>query len=250
MASLSYFWNEAMWQKAEPKRKYASRFLMHFLPIFMIELMIIIISFYYISYLPHILYWPLVTIISLLCFDMIHTIRNCMINDIHKSLKYDARWRLDSAKLLQDYEYYAEMYAYIYHDKYQNQSCSICLNQFGKEPPDFYPSNISILQCGHLYHHKCLENYQRYKWSHNNWPFPYSKCSLCKQGYHVFNEKFDYNPNYNNELAWYYKEWEYPGRRFIEKYFWVPLRTQYIASFYEDWNQYPQAWNINYFNDC
>ena len=190
----------------------------------------------------------MVVIISLLCFDMIHVIRNCICNDLHMSLKFDAKWRSDSPKILQDYQYYAEMYGYLLHGKYQKQSsCSICLNQFGKEPPDFHPSNKSILPCGHLYHHSCLQNYERYKWTHNNWPYPICKCPLCKKGYHTAFEKFDYNPNYFNELAWYHKDWEYPGREVMANCLWNPWGKRYIDSFWESWNQYPQRWDDNYF---
>ena len=249
MVSFSYFWNEATCPEDEDKRKYASRLLMHLLPIFIIELIIIIISFYYSSYLSHIFYWPLIAMMSLLCFNMIHMIRNCIFNDLHKSLKYDARWRSNLPQIIHDYESFAEFYSHAHYRKYQNKSCSICLNQFGQEPPDFHPLNKSLLQCGHLFHQSCLQNYERYKWHNQNWPFPFCKCPLCKKGYHTGYEKFNYNPNYLNELPWYYRDYEYPGRLFIAKYLWAPRVIQYRANFKEEWNQYPQTWNTNYFND-
>ena len=240
-----------MFTQDKPKRVWASRLFMHHLPIFITELIIIIISLYYASNLPRIFYWPLVAIMSCLCFDMLHIIRNCVVGDLHKSLKYDARWRLNSPPaLIQDYRYYAEQLAYAKYNRYRNPSCAICQYEFDKEPLHFGPSNKCLLQCGHAYHHSCLQGYERYKWNNDNWPYPFCKCPLCKRGYNIDTEKFNFNINYYNEKPWYYKQCQYPGKSLMKKYLWGPVLNEYKSYYRRTWKQYPQKWNTNYFCEC
>ena len=75
---------------------------------------------------------------SWVLFDMIYVMRDCVFADLHKSLKYDASWRITSHQLIQDYSYYAELFAYKRYNRINNPSCAICLNEFGKEPPYFH----------------------------------------------------------------------------------------------------------------
>ena len=246
MVSFLYFWNEVIWTKYKSKRIYSPSAFLYHLPIFVIESIIIILLFYFTSYLPNIFYISSVVLISLLCFDLLHMIRECVVTDLHTSLKYDVRWRLNPPQLIQDYSWFSERFAHARYKKYNNLSCPICLADFDHEP-SHYPLDKSLLHCGHLYHKSCLQNYEQYKWNNDNWPYPHCKCALCTRGYHIDTEKFEYDANYLNNLPWCYKEYDYPGKRWTYKHLWDPIWERYIAKSDQQWKEYPYKWNTEYF---
>ena len=41
-----------------------------------------------------------------------------------------------------------------------------------------------------------IQQYERYQWNYNNWPYPLSKYRSCGEGYHIDYEKCDYNMHY------------------------------------------------------
>ena len=197
---------------------------------------------YFKGSIPNIEFCSIITIILWLSFDLVCMVKYCVIIDLSGSLQFDARNRRND--LFTDYSFYAELLAYRKHNKNTNSSnnkCSICLLDFvGDE-------DRQLLQCGHIYNTRCIQKYERDKWINNDWPYPYSKCPSCGEGYHIDYEKFNYNMHYIEDLPWYHQEYDYPGRIFMAQNVWNPLYEDYRRRSDKIWREYPYRWNTNYF---
>lgn len=95
------------------------------------------------------------------------------------------------------YAFLVKRGAMIRHRKFTKNDCPIC------QMPLKETESKSILQCGHLYHTQCLNEYEAFNnINHNN---HFGKCSLCREDYHYKLGKFAFNENYFDEIPMIYR---------------------------------------------
>eukprot|EP01084_Bolivina_argentea_P121276 214918_1 len=123
--------------------------------------------------------------------------------NVGKSIEFEGCFD-NKYKHSSEYKYFMKKNAHNRFKKYKLSECGICLDKFDLNNiiknirNNFNPSQLQLLQCGHLYHKPCIQENEYYCWNNqgSNLYHPYGKCPLCRIPYHSNTEKFQFNPNY------------------------------------------------------
>ena len=115
-----------------------------------------------------------------------------------------------------------------------NPICMICQHEYKEN------ESKQLLHCGHLYHKSCLEKYENFQYNK-----PMFNCPKCRDKYHVYYEKFEYNSNYEQTLPFYYRNYYYPGMGICRKYIWEKIGIQYKKHKDSEWEMYQHEYGNN-----
>eukprot|EP01084_Bolivina_argentea_P270835 460618_1 len=221
MDVLFYFINSAFTDNEHKKATHPSMVL-HFIQPLLVEC-VVIIGFVY-RYWCYCGYFAILTlpIAAILLLDIVKLFRNCLCIDLQKLIIYDCYFEPRLSAF--DLAYFVEMEAYNRYEKWGNDQCSICYNYYSDENYEIKTTYKQLLYCGHLYHRKCLQDYQLYQWENNIWRAGFGKCSLCKTNYQVGVQTFDYNSNY--EIPHFTREPNYYFKMHSQM-LWNPMKLAY-----------------------
>eukprot|EP01084_Bolivina_argentea_P196049 336158_1 len=197
--------------------------LLHFIIPLIIEC-VVIVGFIYRFHNYSAWFLPLVLPLAIiLLFDAANIFRRCICIDLRMWFAYDSNFT--DVRYHHDVAYFEEMFAHIKFEQWGNNQCPICRDYYSNE---IIATEKQILQCGHLYHKKCLENCENYQWNNNNWVQNTGICYMDRTEYEIGITKFDYNPNYN--IPWFQRDPQYPLKTRLDNFLWEPIQNVYDAN--------------------
>ena len=234
MSSLWYFIHDIILFPDQHKKRYNPSRLVYYAPFLIFEFVItILITIYLFPQLPQqpsyytillfIIWFIMGTIVITLCLDLFGIIRMCIVHDLTRCLECD--FKNKSAQYGADYMYYQEITANGRFLQLNEQTmCTICRNNYVDDPMVY---DKSLLDCGHLFHTKCIRFNENYHWKHNIFQHSMSRCPQDQFRYHAPSQRYDYDENYWSKIPGYLTPFDYFGRETTDLLYWGAIHQEY-----------------------
>ncbi len=240
MLSLALYYIRSIVPDNETKYRSNPSIFLYCLPTIVAEIIamgIIFVLFVYYHLIYHLYisaipFFVFMLILFILIIDIIDVIRRGIICDLTLWLQWD--FINTSYEYGTNYAYFGEFCAYDLYEHYKNTQCPICKEEYNNEP---LTTPKELLYCGHLYHKQCLEGHEYHYWNSNNptnYIHPYCQCPLCREEYHSYHEKYEYDPYYKTVII------SSLGQQFLENNIWSKQFEGFVERQHLKWKEFEQ----------